>query len=101
MLDLTGVTLHHGDEEVPYEDGPIVVREPVRPPYQPRRLLTLDVHHEIDPSTREWITVDETCCAMMDADEALAKARGAAFETWLSGKDFNSDQLGALHLVKE
>ena len=30
-----------------------------------------------------------------------AEALGAAFETWLSGQSFNSDQLRVLHLVKE
>ncbi len=30
-----------------------------------------------------------------------AARRGAAFETWLSGQNFNSDQLRVLHLVKE
>ena len=44
--------------------------------HQPRRLLTLDVHDEIDPTTREWVTVDETGHAFMDADEARAEALG-------------------------
>ena len=55
-------------------------------PYRSRRLLMLDVHDEIDPNTREWVTIDETGRAFMDADEAVAEARGAAFETWLSGQ---------------
>ena len=78
-----------------------MVREAAGPPYQPRRLLTLDVHDEIDPTTREWVTVDETGHAFMDVDEARAEARGAAFETWLGRQSFNSDQLRLLHLVKE
>ncbi len=101
MFDFTGVTLRHGDDEIPGEGGVVVLREPARPPYQPRRLLTLDVHDEIDPTTREWVTIDETGRAFMDADEAVAEARGAAFETWLSGHSFNSDQLRLLHLIKE
>ena len=64
-------------------------------------MLTLDVHDEIDPTTREWVTIDETGHAFMDADEAVAEERGAAFETWLSGQSFNSDQLRLLHLIKE
>jgi type I restriction enzyme, R subunit len=59
------------------------------------------VHDEIDPNTREWVTIDETGHAFMDADEAVADSRGAAFETRLSGHSFNSDQLRVLHLVKE
>ena len=60
------------------------------------------MHDEIDPSTREWVTIDETGnAAMMTADEVRAEALGAAFETWLSGNSFNSDQLRVLHLIKE
>ena len=74
MFDFTGVTLRHGDEEPPNEGGPIVVRAAPIPPPQPRRLLTLDVHDEIDPSTREWVTIDETGnAAMMTADEVKAR----------------------------
>jgi len=101
MWDFTGVTLRHGDDESPGEGGVIVVRPAHKPQGQPRRMLTLDVHDEIDPATREWVTVDETGHAFMDVDEALAEALGAAFETWLDGQPFNIDQLRLLHLVKE
>src|SRR5271165_4722755 len=59
MWDFTGVTLRHGDDETPGEGGVVVVREGKPPIYQARRLLMLDVHDEIDPTTREWVTVDE------------------------------------------
>jgi type I restriction enzyme R subunit len=101
MWDFTGVTLRHGDDETPGEGGVIVVREGKPPAGPARRLLMLDVHDEIDPTTREWVTVDETGHAFMDVDEARAEALGAAFETWLNGQTFNSDQLRVLHLVKE
>jgi type I restriction enzyme R subunit len=101
MWDFTGVTLRHGDDETPGEGGVVVVREGKPPIYQARRLLMLDVHDEIDPTTREWVTVDETGHAFMDVDEARAEALGGAFETWLNGQIFNSDQLRVLHLVKE
>lgn len=106
MWDFTGVTLRHGDDETPGEGGIVVVREGKPPIYQARRLLMLDVHDEIDPTTREWVTVDETGHAFMDVDEARAEALGGAFETWLAkreagGQTFNSDQLRVLHLVKE
>jgi type I restriction enzyme, R subunit len=101
MFDFSGVTLRHGDDETPGEGGAVVVREPSAAPYQPRRLLTLDVHDEIDPRTREWVTTDETGHAFMDANEAGAEARGAAFEAWLGRQSFNSDQLRLLHLIKE
>lgn len=101
MWDFTGVTLRHGDDESPGQGGVVVVRPATKPQGQPRRMLTLDVHDEIDPTTREWVTVDETGHAFLDVDEAKAEALGAAFETWLSGQSFNSDQLRLLHLVKE
>lgn len=101
IWDFTGVTLRHGDDETPGEGGVVAIREN-KPPVGPsRRLLVLDVHDEIDPTTREWVTVDETGHAFMDVEEARAEALGAAFETWLNGQNFNSDQLRVLHLVKE
>jgi type I restriction enzyme R subunit len=101
MWDFTGVTLRHGDDEEPGEGGPIVVRDGKPPPYQARRLLTLDIHDEIDPATREWVTIDEAGHAAMDIGEAKEAALGAAFESWLDEQDFNADQLRVLHLVKE
>lgn len=101
IWDFTGVTLRHGDDETPGEGGVVVVRPVEKPQGQPRRMLTLDVHDEIDPATREWVTVDETGHAFMDADDAQAEAFGAAFETWLDDQPFNTDQLRLLHLVKE
>jgi integrase len=99
IWDITGVTLRHGDDEAPAEGGVVVVREPARPRARVRRLLTLDVHDEIDPATREWVTVDEAGHAFLDVDETHAQALGAAFETWLNGQKFNSDQLRLLHPV--
>jgi type I restriction enzyme R subunit len=101
MWDFTGVTLRHGDDETPGEGGVISVRPAARPEQVRRRLLTLDLHDEIDPVTREWVTVDETGRAFMDVDHARAEALGAAFEDWLSRQTFNSDQMRLLHLVKE
>ena len=101
IWDFTGVTLRHNDDETRHEGGVVVVRAAKPPPPTTRRLLTLDVHDEIDPSTREWVTVDENGHAFMDVDEARTEALGAAFETWLDGQDFNTDQLRLLHLVKE
>ena len=105
MWDFTGVTLRHGDDETPGEGGAVVERPAEKPQGKPRRMLTLDVHDEIDPSTREWVTVDETGNAYMDVDEARVEALGASFETWLAkgldGHNFNTDQLRLLHLIKE
>lgn len=100
LWDFTGVSLRHGDEDGPGEGG-IVTARPARPAPQQRRMLTLDVHDEIDPATREWVTIDENGRAFMDADLARAEALGAAFETWLDGRPFNADQMRLLHLIKE
>lgn len=60
------------------------------------------MHDEIDPATREWVTIDESGnAAMMTADEVRAEALAASFEDWLSRGSFNSDQLRVLHLIKE
>ena len=101
LWDFTGVTLRHGDDETPGDGGAVVVRDGKPSTGPARRLLMLDVHDEIDPATREWVTVDETGRAFLDGDEARAEALGVAFETWLAGQNFNSDQLRLLHLVKE
>ena len=61
----------------------------------------LDVHDEIDPAAREWVTIDETGRAFMDYEDAAGEALGADFETWLDRQDLNSDQLRLLHLIKE
>ena len=100
MWDFTGVTIRHGDDETAGEGGIVVVR-PERPKPTPRRMLTLDVHDEIDPTTREWVTVDENGQAFMDADQARAEALGALFETWLDDQNLHTDQLRLLHLIKE
>jgi len=100
MWDFTGVTIRHGDDETMGEGGVVLVR-PERPKLQPRRMLTLDVHDEIDPATREWVTVDTDGHAFMDVDEARTEALGALLETWLDGQGFNTDQLRLLHLIKE
>ncbi|WP_194744026.1 DEAD/DEAH box helicase family protein [Thermaurantiacus tibetensis] len=101
MFDFTGVTLWHGDDEQPGEGGVIVVRPPVAPQPTPRRLLTLDIHDEIDPTTREWVTVDADGRPFMDAEHGRAEQLGAAFEAWRAGTPFNSDQTRLLDLVKE
>jgi type I restriction enzyme R subunit len=55
--------------------------------YQPRRLLSLDVDDHIDPTTREWITVDENGNMVFpEASEQHAAELGTKFEAWLLAK---------------
>jgi hypothetical protein len=69
------------------------------------RYLAMGFHLSKRPAwvqfVNEWVTVDETGRAYMDVDEARVEVLGAAFETWLSGQKFNSDQTLLLHLIKE
>lgn len=83
IFDFVGVTDFHGDDE-PTGEGGLIVERPRRPPSQPRKLLSLDVDDHIDPTTREWVTVDEN--GNMVFPEASAQRRaevGARFEAWL------------------
>ena len=59
IFDFVGVADFHGDDDAEIEGG--FVREP-RSVYRssdPRMLLTLDVDDQIDPESREWLTLDE------------------------------------------
>jgi len=52
--------------------------------YEPRRLLSLDINDHIDPTTREWMTVDENGNMVFpEASEQLAAQLGTRFEAWL------------------
>ncbi|MCK7468803.1 MAG: hypothetical protein MZU91_12220 [Desulfosudis oleivorans] len=58
MFDFVGVADYHGDDD-DYAEGGVVLARQARKKYQPRRLLALDVDDHIDPTTREWVTIDE------------------------------------------
>lgn len=84
MFDFVGVTDYHGDEEGTGGGGPVVV-SPAKPtrPTKPRLLLTLDIHDEIDPASRAWLTTDEN--GNIIREEALQARRneiGVKFESW-------------------
>jgi type I restriction enzyme R subunit len=84
MFDFVGVTDFHGDDEDYPEGGPVVVRPPTSTgPRQPRALLTLDIHDEIDPASRAWLTTDENGNIVRDeAVQARRDELGAKFERW-------------------
>ena len=87
MFDFVGVTDYHGDEDESSEGGVVISRQP-RKKYEPRRLLSLDINDHIDPTTREWITVDENGNMIFpEASEAKAAAIGARFEAWLLSQE--------------
>ncbi len=89
MFDFVGVTDFHGDEDESGEGGVVAEKRP-RKKYEPRRLLSLDINDHIDPTTREWITVDEDGNMVFpEASEAKAAALGARFEAWLLSQEGN------------
>src|SRR5690606_21284805 len=58
MFDFVGVCDYHGDDDDYAEAGPIIQKQ-AKKKYEPRKLLSLDIDDHIDPTTREWVTVDE------------------------------------------
>jgi type I restriction enzyme R subunit len=87
MFDFVGVSDFHGDEDEQGGGGVVVTRQPKKK-YEPRRLLSLDINDHIDPTTREWITVDENGNMVFpEASEARAAALGARFEAWLLSRE--------------
>lgn len=87
MFDFVGVADYHGDED-DYAEGGFVVVKDAKKKYQPRRLLALDVDDHIDPTTREWVTVDEDGNMVFpEANELYAAELGARFEAWILAQD--------------
>lgn len=83
MFDFVGVADYHGDDE-DYAHGGFIIERPRRPPSQPRNLLSLDIDDHIDPTTREWVTVDEDGNVVFpEVSEQKASELGASFEAWL------------------
>jgi type I restriction enzyme R subunit len=100
MFDFVGVADYHGDEDE-YAEGGLVVAKDARKKYQPRRLLALDVDDHIDPTTREWITVDEDGNMVFPgANEQRAAELGARFEAWiLAQEDLSPGEESWLRMV--
>ena len=62
-------------------------------PKKPRTLLTLDLHDEIDPTTREWVVyeADGTVRASTE-EEVRAEKLGIRFEVFLAGLTLTAEQ---------
>jgi type I restriction enzyme R subunit len=83
MFDFVGVCDYHGDEDDIAEGG-LVMATPKKKQYQPRRLLALDIDDHIDPTTREWISLDaDGNMVFPEVSEQRAAELGAKFEAWL------------------
>lgn len=100
MFDFVGVSDYHGDDD-DYAEGGVVVAKQAKKKYEPRKLLSLDVDDHIDPTTREWITVDENGNMVFpEAAEQLAAKLGARFEAWLLAQpDLDPGQESWLRMI--
>lgn len=100
LFDFVGVSDYHGDDDE-FAEGGFVVSKQTRKKYQPRRLLSLDVDDHIDPTTRDWITVDEDGNMVFpEASEQRAAELGLRFEAWLLNQTgLNPDEETWLRMV--
>ena len=72
-----------------------LMKEPAKKKhYEPKRLLSLDIDDHIDPTTREWISIDENGNMLFpEASEQKAAALGTQFEAWrLAQPSLNAEQ---------
>ncbi len=87
MFDFVGVCDYHGDDDDLAEGGR-VLEKPAKKKYEPRRLLSLDVNDHIDPTTREWVTIDDNGNMVFpEVSEQEAAELGARFEAWLLAQE--------------
>jgi type I restriction enzyme, R subunit len=100
MFDFVGVADYHGDDD-DFASGGVVRDSAKRRPYKPRRLLALDIDDHIDPTTREWVTVDENGNMVFpEASEQRAAELGARFEGWLLQRtDLNAGEESWLRMI--
>lgn len=94
MFDFVGVCEYHGDDDAVAEGGIMVAKQAMKKKYEPKRLLSLDIDDHIDPTTREWITVDENGNMLFpEASEQRAEELGVKFEAWrLEQSQLNAEQ---------
>ena len=100
MFDFAGVCDYHGDDDEIAEGG-LVAETPRKKHYEARRLLALDIDDHIDPTTREWITLDENGNMVFpEISEQKAAELGARFEAWLlSQNDLSPTETSWLRVV--
>lgn len=102
MFDFVGVTDFHNDDEEAHEGGFVVAKPPPDKGKTPRKLLMLDINDHIDPSTRDWVSVDEAGNIVQSTEtEARASKLSIAFEAWLATESFNSDQMRLVRMVEQ
>jgi type I restriction enzyme, R subunit len=101
MFDFVGVADYHGDDDDYALGGTILAKQATKKKYEPRRLLSLDIDDHIDPTTREWVTVDEDGNMIFpEVSEQKANELGARFEAWLLSRiDLTPAQENLLRVV--
>ena len=94
IFDFVGVTDFHGDDDDGGTGGGGEAPGPKPPgPAQPRMVLTLDVDDQIDPASRDWLTLDEDGRIVRTAEhETRAAELGLRFESWRGGQRFDAEQ---------
>ncbi len=94
ILDFVGVTDFHGDDDEIIVDDGLGTSGGHAPKPDPNQLLTLNVDDHIDPSSREWLTLDENGrIARTPEHEARAADLGVKFEGWRSEQqNFDAEQ---------
>jgi type I restriction enzyme R subunit len=102
LFDFVGVSDYHGDDD-DYGEGGVVAEKPKTKKYQSRRLLAIDVDDHIDPTTREWITVDVNGNMIFpEVSEQKAAEIGAKFEAWLlAQQDLSPDEERWLRTISQ
>ena len=92
IFDFVGVTDFHGDDDGDVGGGEAPGPKPPGP-VEPRMLLTLDVDDQIDPASRDWLTLDENGRIVRTAEhETRAAEVGLRFESWRGGQRFDAEQ---------
>ncbi len=100
LFDFVGVCDYHGDSD-DYAEGGVVLAKAAKKKYEVRRLLSLDIDDHIDPTTREWVTVDENGNMVFpEASEQKAAELGVRFEAWiLAQPDLNPGEESWLRMI--
>ncbi len=94
IFDFVGVSDFHGDDDEEIPGGFIQERSPKGRPSEPRALLTLDVNDHIDPTSRDWLTLDENGRIVRSPEhESRAAEVGVRFEAWRGEQEeFTAEQ---------
>ncbi len=100
IFDFVGVTEFHGDDDDDIGGGGETQGPKPPGPDQPRMLLTLDVDDQIDPTSRDWLTLDEHGRIVRTPEhETRAAEVGVRFESWRGDQPFSAEQARWANLI--